>query len=150
MAFERMTAEEYRARFLGVGAEGALAMRVRTKKNKYGAVRTKVDGIWFDSAWEARRYGALCLLVRAGTIRDLSLQPEFALHAAVDGEKVPHYVGDFQYFETGPRSRGWVCEDAKGKATPLYRLKIKLARRMYPDITFIETRQRPFKKGSRK
>ena len=49
--------------------------------SKYGAIRTEVDGINFHSKREAARYRELCLMVRAGKIRDLELQPPFPLLA---------------------------------------------------------------------
>jgi hypothetical protein len=49
------------------------------KKHKYGAKRTEVMGIKFDSKKEANRYLELKMLARAGKIRDLKLQPKFLL-----------------------------------------------------------------------
>ena len=48
--------------------------------NKYGARRTQVDGIWFDSQKEAARYQELKLLQSIGLIDELELQPVFPLH----------------------------------------------------------------------
>ena len=61
-------------------------MGFRRKRNKYGAIRTKVDGINFASKGESRRYKELVLLQEAGHITDLTLQPRFPLE--VDGYKV--------------------------------------------------------------
>ncbi len=47
--------------------------------SKYKAVRTEVDGIKFASKKEARRYGELLLLQRAGEISNLELQVPFLL-----------------------------------------------------------------------
>lgn len=91
--------------------------------SKYGAVRTEVDGISFASKKEARRYGELKLLQRAGKIENLSLQPRFPL--VVNGLKVCTYVGDFLYGIPGDAS-SLVVEDAKGFKTPEYKLKAKL------------------------
>lgn len=95
-------------------------------RNKYGNRRTEVDGISFASAKEARRYGELKLLERAGGIVELQIQPRFPL--VVNGVKVCTYVGDFSYWPTnasgvlGER----VVEDAKGFKTPEFKLKAKL------------------------
>lgn len=89
--------------------------------NKFGAVRTEVDGITFASKKEASRYGELKLLVRAGEIRELSLQPRFPLR--VEGKLVCTYVADFLY-ET--KLGETVVEDAKGMRTPAYIIKSKL------------------------
>jgi hypothetical protein len=91
-----------------------------TTTNKYGARKTEVDGITFDSAKEAKRYGELKLLERAGEIAELELQPKYDL--TVKGQKVCTYKADFRYFEHGCE----VVEDVKGMRTPVYRLKKKL------------------------
>lgn len=107
---------------------------MRSRPNKFNARRTKVDGIEFDSAKEARRYSELRLLERAGQIRGLELQPEFPI--VIDGSPVKYasgrnakYVGDFSYFEGTRR----VVEDVKSPATatPLYRLKRALVEHIY-------------------
>ena len=72
-------------------------------KSKYGARPVTVDGIRFASTREATRYGELTLLARAGQITDLTLQPEFPLHAPGLGpgdapcELVGKYRADFAY-----------------------------------------------------
>lgn len=91
---------------------------------KYRNVPTVVDGVSFASKAEARRWGELRLLERAGEIADLQVQPSFDL--IVNGVKVCRYVADFGYLEVnGPR----IVEDVKSPATaanPVYRLKKKL------------------------
>ena len=91
---------------------------------KYRNIPTVVDGVSFDSRAEARRWGELRILERAGQIAGLTLQPSFAL--VVNGVKVCTYRGDFSYVAVnGPR----VVEDVKSPATranPVYRLKKKL------------------------
>lgn len=94
--------------------------------SKYGAKRTTVDGITFASKKEARRYGELKLLAKAGRVQDLRLQPRYPLH--VNGELVCTYVADFAYVavnDNGEAERPYV-EDVKGFKTPEYRLKSKL------------------------
>lgn len=102
-------------------------------RSKYHAVPLTVDGVRFASTREARRYGELRMLERAGKIRDLTLQPSFELHAPPwwgDADKpgpgpiatlVGVYRGDFAY----ATETGTVVEDAKGVRTPLYRWKKK-------------------------
>ncbi|WP_416330616.1 DUF1064 domain-containing protein, partial [[Clostridium] innocuum] len=51
----------------------------KPKKSKYGAVKTEVDGIKFDSKHEALRYQELRLLEQAGEITNLRLQVPFEL-----------------------------------------------------------------------
>jgi hypothetical protein len=90
------------------------------KRAKYGNRKTTVDGITFHSAREARRYGELKLLEKAGKIEQLELQPRFKL--LVNGCPICTYVGDFFYYERGQP----VVEDAKGFRTREYKLKKKL------------------------
>ena len=101
---------------------------------KYGNRKVVVDGIQFDSAKEARRYGELKLLQRAGQIYDLELQKEFELIPAQyenferygktgkrlqDGkrciEKSCTYKADFAY---RTKDGQLVVEDTKGYRDP--------------------------------
>ena len=97
-------------------------------RHKFNAKAVTVDGHKFPSKAEARRYGELKMLERADAIRNLELQPAFDLR--VEGMKVCSYVADFAYFEQSKR----VIEDVKGVRTPVYRLKIKLLKALYPGI----------------
>jgi len=111
-------------------------------RSKYRAVPIVVDGIRFASTKEARRYGELRLLERAGKIWDLTLQPQFELHAAgqrtlrklsgapdvevwheggTPGGLVGIYRADFVY----ATKAGTIVEDAKGVRTALYQWKKK-------------------------
>jgi hypothetical protein len=94
------------------------------KRSKYGAVPTTVDGIRFDSKAEARRYQELKLLVLAGEVRDLELQPEYPLLVrSRDGGfvRIGVYRADFRY--RSGRQGLLVVEDVKGVRTPLYKWK---------------------------
>lgn len=96
--------------------------------SKYHARKTVVDGITFDSKREAKRYGELKLLERAGAIRDLRRQVRFELIPAFDvGGKhyrPTSYVADFVY--TDCKTGTEVVEDVKGVRTDVYRLKSKM------------------------
>ena len=81
------------------------------RPHKYGARRTTVDGIAFDSKAEARRYGILKVLADAGKIADLELQPAF--RCEVNGRHICSYRADFRYRQGGEV----IIEDVKG-ATP--------------------------------
>lgn len=96
------------------------------RPNKYGAVRTVVDGITFHSAAEARRYGQLKLLERAGHIRQIELQPVYVVE--IGGVRICKVILDFRYLEFGMP----VVEDVKGRDTPVSRLKRKLVEAAYP------------------
>jgi hypothetical protein len=101
---------------------------------KYGNVKTEVDGHIFSSKGEANRYRELKLLMSAGTIQNLTLQPRYQI--IVNDVRVGSYVGDFFYFEGNKK----VCEDFKGYKTPVYKLKIKLVRALYPNVDFREVK----------
>lgn len=103
----------------------------KARRSKYGATPTTVDGIRFHSAREARRYEELKLLVKAGAITGLLLQPEYGIYAhPIGGDlvKVATYRGDFQYYTVQGKK---VVEDVKGFKTPMYRLKKKFVEAQY-------------------
>lgn len=104
-----------------------LRAELAKKPHKYGAISSVVDGHKFPSKREATRYGHLKLLERAGKISGLTLQPKFKL--LVYGRDCGFYIGDFEYLDhrTGRR----FVEDAKGLATPVYKLKKKLVEAIY-------------------
>ena len=108
---------------------GARLVSFGTKPTKYRAVRTTVDGVTFASKAEAARYGELKLLAAHGSVRNLELQPAYAI--IVNGVRVGKYLADFRYeIRDGG---GWrqVVEDVKGVETALYRLKAKLVRAIH-------------------
>lgn len=101
---------------------------------KYRAKPTVVQGIRFASQAEARRYQALRLLERAGTIRNLKLQPRYPLVFKGAGNalvNVGAYVADFWYLEVDGAVERPIIEDVKGVRTPVYRLKKKLVEGIY-------------------
>jgi len=89
------------------------------KPNKFGAKKTTVDSITFDSKAEASRYGDLVLLQKAGHISGLTLQVPFVLAPSVkfEGEKrakpAMKFTADFVYSENGKI----IVEDVKGCVT---------------------------------
>lgn len=104
------------------------------RKHKFGAIRTEIDGIWFASKKEAKRYQELRLLEKAGQISHLELQPIYEIN--YQGVKICRYQGDFRYFCKEKRAR--VLEDVKGMKTPVYRLKKKLVEAFYPGTKIVE------------
>ena len=103
------------------------------RKSKYGAIKTTVDGITFDSKKEARRYMELKHQEATREIFKLELQPKFDL--AVNGVKVGVYRGDFRYLDYDGNT---IVEDCKGMKTPVYRLKKKLMKAIH-NIDILET-----------
>lgn len=116
-------------------------------RRKYHNTPTEVNGIRFDSRKEAERYYELLQAQKAGSIRNLRLQPQFTLvegyKDAVTGKAVRslRYIADFQYEQciqsAGPSYKSdynadaaekWetVVEDTKGRRTRDYINKKKL------------------------
>lgn len=96
--------------------------------NKYGAKKTEIDGMVFDSKHEATRWIELKYMERAGLIKDLQRQVTYELIPAQKKngkvvERACKYIADFVYFDN---HRGEiVVEDAKSKATKTGAYKIK-------------------------
>ena len=59
-------------------------------RSKYGAKKITQNGITFDSKREAKRYGELLLLERAGAITELQRQVEFVL---IPAQREPDTIG---------------------------------------------------------
>lgn len=109
-------------------------------RNKYYSKKIEVNGIVFDSKKEAKRFGELSLLEKAGTITELQRQVKYVLIPAqrepdtvgkrggkIKGktiEKECSYIADFVYHdaETGEL----IVEDTKGFRTKDYIIKRKL------------------------
>lgn len=111
--------------------------------NKYHNNKTEIDGIVFDSRLEANRYKELKLLERAGTIKDLELQPTFELIPAFKKDKRTFrkttYKADFKYFDKEKNKT--IVEDTKGFLTDIYKLKRKLFEYTYKDLQIIEIKK---------
>ena len=90
----------------------------RQGKEKYRNTPTERAGIRFDSQKEARRYDELMVMLWAGIISDLRLQPQFTLQESYiteAGERIRavRYTADFSYKFGGKL----VVEDVKSKPT---------------------------------
>lgn len=96
------------------------------KGNKYGAVKTEVDGIVFDSKAEASAYGILKIEQMAGRCYLICLQPVFKFP---DGTK---YIGDFLVLWED--ERGLQCIDVKGHTPASFVIKARLMKHHYPDV----------------
>ncbi len=102
--------------------------------NKYGAKKTDIDGISFDSKHEATRWCELKYMERAGLIKNLRRQVRYQIVPAITekGKVVQRestYIADFVYEQNGEM----VVEDAKSPATrtAVYLLKKKIMRWRY-------------------
>ena len=129
----------------------------RAKEEKYHnkadqRVAKSGKAITFKSQKEAARYDELMLLLKAGKIRDLRLQPQYTLQEAYTTPEGEHiyalkYVADFSYEERVMRKyqqdggysyeyvEEWelVVEDVKSRPTrtQIYITKKKLMREKY-------------------
>lgn len=100
--------------------------------NKYGVARKQdrtCDGITFASKHEMTTYQHFKLLQRAGEIKILELQPRFIL---IPKPNKIEYVADFRIIWADGREE---IVDAKGMETPVFKLKLKLFRHFYPNLT---------------
>ena len=99
--------------------------RLKRSRPKYGNKKTVVNGIKFDSKWEAERYLYIKSLERAGRVKDLELQVRFNL--IVNDQKICAYIADFRY-KREDKDGEWheIVEDAQGVETPEFKLKKKL------------------------
>lgn len=100
--------------------QGRKAPRQRERKAapKYNNQKAERAGITFDSQKEARRYDELVVMLQAGIITDLRLQPQFTLQESYiteTGQRIRaiRYTADFSY-RFGGRL---VVEDVKSAPT---------------------------------
>jgi len=96
------------------------------KRGKYNAAGERIDGHWFASGSEARRYEQLKVMAEAGQIDNLVLQKK--LPCTVNNIIICHYLADFAYDVVDDRGYPTmsVIEDVKGMVTDVYRIKKKL------------------------
>ena len=105
------------------------------RRNKYNAKKITIDGHNFSSKREAERYCELKLLLKAGEIRNLVLQPRFLLQEEfIDKNGVKHrkieYVADFLYIDKDDKA---IVEDVKGVLTEVYKIKKKMFLKIYDE-----------------
>lgn len=140
------------------------AVESRNVQSKYHNIPDSRNGaeceIKFKSRKEATRYDELMIMLHAGQIKELKLQPQFTLQEAYttpEGKRVRaiRYDADFSYYilqtelfvvDGGGSTKAeeewkYVVEDVKSKATKtrVYALKKKLLREKYGiDIVEVE------------
>ena len=100
----------------------------KPSRNKYGAKKTQVGEITFDSKKEANRWMELQLLERGGEISNLQRQVKIELMGQYrplltrTGRKM-RYTADFAYIEDGVE----VIEDCKGTWTRDFEVRYAVA-----------------------
>jgi hypothetical protein len=101
--------------------------------SKYGARKTTIDGIKFDSKMESDYYLYLKQMKEEGQIKDFSLQPKFLLQDKFEkhGKKFRaiYYISDFHVIYNNGSE---VIIDIKGKQTADFKIKKKLYTKLYP------------------
>ena len=124
------------------------AQRIRdemaaTKKprSKYGAVKTTVDGITFDSKAEARRWLELRILLRAGEITNLEVHKTFPIvingvPVKMNNGHVAKYTADFVYFDKAGKR---IVEDVKGFVVRDFPLRRAIIEHIY-NLKIVEVR----------
>ena len=110
------------------------------KSSKFGAKKTVVDGITFDSKWESERYGQLKAMERGGIVTDLELQVKYDI--VINDIKICKYIADFVYKEESPDGKiREIVEDAKGFETPEFKLKKKLMKAVHGIDIFLSKKK---------
>src|SRR5574343_598301 len=104
--------------------------------NKYGAAKTTVNGITFDSRAEAAFYEYLLPLQKIGRIEKIELQKTFTLYAGIK------YIADFVVTTKDGPIR---YIDVKGVETPVFKLKRKLFEK---DVGPLEVVKASYRKGT--
>ena len=113
------------------GEKGKGRIRVAPKEER------TADGIVFASKREMDVYQALKIAQHVGMIHGLKLQPRYVVQPKMtlpDGTKQRAivYVLDFQFERDGKT----VVVDVKGMETEVWKLKAKMFRAKYPELTF--------------
>ena len=106
------------------------------KKHKYGAKRTLYNLRWYASKLEAEYAAHLDSLKSAAKLseRVSRWESQIPLPLIVCGSKIGTFVCDYLVHYADGRK---VYVEVKGYPTPVWRLKEKLFRALYPDLTLI-------------
>ena len=100
----------------------------RAKGSKFGAIKTEIDGVKFDSKVESKYYLHLKDLESQGELSQLDCQPTFTLMEGFrrNGVKIRDiiYKSDFKYLRKDGKTV--VCDVKGGDSTPEFKLKAKL------------------------
>lgn len=103
------------------------------KTNKYGAKKTTVDDIKFDSRLEAKFYEHLCSLRDAKLIKGFEMQVRYEVipaYVSPTGKKIrkTEYVADFDVHHLNGDIE---TVDVKGVETDVFKIKRKLFEKIY-------------------
>jgi hypothetical protein len=101
---------------------------------KYHAVRTDYNGVRYDSKREAQYAAQLDMMKRAAKRSDRVLQwtRQCSVPLETRGVVICKLVLDFEVVYCDGRME---YHEVKGVETPVYKLKMKLFRALYPNVT---------------
>lgn len=141
-----MTRWDYLPEYVKVKKHGSSSntAAVPHKEAKYKNLKVEIDGIKFDSKFEAEFYfGELQWLLAAGEITKIERQKAYLLQPAFKYQsktiRAIHYVADFVVTYKDGREE---VIDTKGFQTKDYLLKKKLLLYRYPEINFREVHKK--------
>ena len=110
----------------------ASGTKSKPRQSKYRNVKTKHEGITFDSKKECERYKVLKQWQQKGLIKNLVLQPKFLIAESVHlddrKQRARYYIADFMYQDQDGKQ---VVEDVKGMKTDIYKLKRHLVKAIH-------------------
>lgn len=109
------------------------------RKNKFKAVKTLVDNIWFDSKLEASWYEWFKFMQKIGQISEFEIQKEVKLE--VNDKLICMHYPDFYFFDC--TTKRWTFADAKGVETDVFKLKYKLTKALYPEFDYVICKGQP-------
>lgn len=101
------------------------------RNNKFNAVKQTYNGYSYDSKREAQYAAELDWMIKAGEVEKWERQHKISLD--VNDVHIANYYMDFKvYFNDGRVE----MHEVKGAETPLWRMKFRLAKALYPDYNF--------------
>jgi hypothetical protein len=104
-------------------------------RSKFNAKPQVVDGVRFDSKRELQRWNYLLTLTSVGKVAQLERQvayelaPSVTLHGEKRKKAALRYVADFRYYDVDLGC--FIVEDAKGRDTPVSRIKRHLMKSVH-------------------
>jgi hypothetical protein len=125
---------------------------LKKKNHNRSGVKVEVDGIVFDSKFEADHYLLLRQQQEDGLIYDLLTKETFPLqnpHIAIKelrGPKVRTYTPDFTYKVRDEKGIRTIAIETKGRMEPVHSLRMSCFEAIYPWIELKVIRQNKRKK----
>lgn len=98
-------------------------LKKNSKKNKYNAKKTWYEGVLYDSRKEAFYAAELDIRIKAGEVK--SWERQYPIELESNGQKVGTYYIDFKVILADGSIE---YHEVKGKGTPLWKLKWKMAK----------------------